>query len=144
MLPKTLGPFLGKTGHKAEALMVCCMDFRFQEAFDKFLEARNFAGCDVVGIAGGVKDWEQVEKHVEIAVNLHWVKTVILVNHRACGVYDKELQADPEKELQKHKQDLRETARKIKEKYSQLQVETWFAEMKVRDKTSEITFLPII
>lgn len=144
MLPKTLGPFLGKTGHKAEGLMIRCMDFRFQEAFDKFLEARNFNGCDVVSIAGGVKDQSQVEEHVDIAVKLHEVGIVILVNHRHCGAYGEELQADSEKELQKHKQDLRETARKIKEKYPNLSVETWFAEMKVGDKTSEITFLPII
>lgn len=143
MSPEIIGPFRGKTGHKAEALMVCCMDFRFQEAFNKFLETRNFAGCDVVEIAGGVKEWKQVKEHVDLAVSLHHVEKVILVNHRFCGAYGEKLQRDHEEELATHTEDLLTTAQKIKEKYPHLEVETWFAEMIPKGEASEIIFIKI-
>jgi len=138
-----IGPFKGMRGHKAEALVVHCLDFRFQEAFAKFLKLRNFAGCDIVSVAGGVKDWSQVEKQVEIAVKLHEVDKVILINHRHCGAYGEDLQINPQEEFEKHKQDLKETAQKIMEKYPQLLVETWFAEMKPRKNSLVITFFQV-
>lgn len=142
-MTSSLGPFPGINSHQAQVLMVRCMDFRFQEAFNKFLEARNFRGCDVVGIAGGVLDYGQVEKHVEIAVKLHQVETVVLVNHRHCGAYGQELQADPEKELAKHKADLLTVGQKIKAQYPHLEVETWFAEIAKKDNTLDISFVKV-
>ncbi len=142
-MASSFGPFPGLKGHRAQALMIRCMDFRFQQAFDEFLEARNFRGCDVVGIAGGVLDYEQVEKHVDIAVKLHEIETVILVNHRHCGAYGKELQTDPEKELAKHREALLNAAGKIKDKYPNLKVETWFAEMKEETNSLAITLVQV-
>lgn len=129
---QSLGYFKGKskTAHDADALIIHCMDFRFQEPFEEFVRQQNFVkGCDCVVLAGGVKDAASVDKHVELAVMLHHIKKVLLVNHRTCGAYGTALPKDPEEELDRHIRDLVSTAVRLKLRYPEITIETYFADI---------------
>jgi carbonic anhydrase len=128
-----LGSFKGKpkTQHTADAMIIHCMDFRFQDPFKEFEKRQNFPnGCDHVVLAGGVKDAKEVDKHVDLGVGLHNIKKILLVNHRTCGVYGPDLAKDPEKELDKHIADLTKTAVRLQKKYHKLKIQTLFADIK--------------
>lgn len=145
---QSFGYFKGKlmTTHDADALIIHCMDFRFQDPFEEFVHKQNFVnGYDHVVLAGGVKEAAEVDKHVELAVMLHHIKKVLLVNHRTCGAYGAELAKDPEKELDKHIKDLVSTAVRLKLCYPDLTIETYFADIKEpeKDDASEIEMLQI-
>ncbi len=107
--------------HECEALIVTCIDFRFQEIIDKWI-AENFAPktFDRVGIAGGVFDLDYALKQVEISERLHHIKKVVLINHEDCGAYGEE--GTPEK----HADDLKNAKTVIEQKFPDLKVETYY------------------
>jgi carbonic anhydrase len=144
---KPLGYFKGKAknSHCADALIIHCMDFRFQDPFEKFVKKQNFVnGCDHVVLAGGVKDKREVDKHIKLAVTLHNIKKVLLVNHRTCGAYGASLSLNPEKELDTHISDLVSTARRLRKNYPKLKIQTLFADIKEpKNGSSRVEMLEI-
>lgn len=112
---------LAVNSHKCEAVIVTCIDFRFQEIINKWI-AGNFAPktFDRVSIAGGVFDFDYILKQVEISKRLHRIKKVVLINHEDCGAYGKAGTAE------KHREDLAATGEKIKVKYPDLEVEKYY------------------
>lgn len=107
--------------HKAESIIVTCIDFRLQEAINKWI-LENLAPktYDRVALAGGVKNLETILSQIDIAVRLHHIKKVVLVNHEDCGAYGEEGAE------QKHSQDLTYAAASIRQKYPQLEIETYY------------------
>lgn len=107
--------------HNAEAIIVTCIDFRLQEAINTWI-AQNFAPktFDRVALGGGVKNLEVILTQIDIAVRLHHIKKVVLVNHEDCGAYGSE--STPEK----HAEDLGVAKAKVQEKYPDLVVETYY------------------
>jgi len=54
----------------------------------EYLEINNLLGdCDVVSVAGAVKDRDFVLGQVEISFSLHGIQEVIISNHTDCGAY---------------------------------------------------------
>lgn len=106
--------------HNAEAVIVTCIDFRFQEYINNWI-ASNFQPktFDRVAIAGGVFDFDYVSKQVEISKKLHHIKKAVLINHEDCGAYGEA--GIPEK----HAEDLK-SAGKIEEQYPDLEVQTYY------------------
>lgn len=107
--------------HKAKAIVATCIDFRLQEAINNWI-SKNFAvkTFDRVALAGGVRNLDTILGQIDIAVRLHHIKKVILINHEDCGAYGEE--STP----QKHAQDLTNAKTRIKEKYPDLAVETYY------------------
>lgn len=107
--------------HKAEVVIVTCIDFRFQEYINNWI-SQNFSPktFDRVAIAGGVFDLGFVLKQVEISKRLHHIKKVVLINHEDCGAYGEA--GTPEK----YAEDLKNAAEKIKEQYPDLEVVTYY------------------
>lgn len=107
--------------HHCEAVVVTCIDFRFQEYINKWI-AEKFTprSFDRVAIAGGVFDLDYVLKQVEISKRLHCINKVVLINHEDCGAYGEAGTAE------KHAQDLKNTASKITEQYPDIEVETYY------------------
>lgn len=107
--------------HSCEAVVVTCIDFRFQE-FIKNWTSKNFApkSFDRVAIAGGVFDLEYILKQVDISERLHHIKKVVLVNHEDCGAYGETGTKE------NHTQDLKNAAAKIKEIYPDLEVQVYY------------------
>lgn len=64
------------------------MDFRLQAFLDPWLATTiGYGNYDRVAIAGGVMDQDSVLAHIDLAVRLHAVRLVVLLNHEDCGAY---------------------------------------------------------
>ena len=107
--------------HTCDALVVSCIDFRFQKYIRDWLD-KNFSDktFDYVGFAGGVKQLDTILEQLAISVRLHGIHEVILMNHEACGAYGAE--STPEN----HAKDLRKAKGVIHEKYPQLHIEAFY------------------
>ncbi len=107
--------------HKAEAIIVTCIDFRFNEYIDKWI-SQNFAPktFDRVALAAGEKNLGTVMEQIEIAHRLHHINKVVLINHEDCGAYGEA--GTPEK----HAEDLKNASSQIKAKYPDLEIETYY------------------
>lgn len=107
--------------HKAEALIVTCIDFRLQEAINQWI-SQNFSPktFDRVALAGGVKNLDIIMGQIEIAKRLHGIKKVVLINHEDCGAYGDEGTEE------KHRDDLHVAKEKIQSKFPDLAVDTYY------------------
>lgn len=74
--------------HHCEAVVVTCMDFRFQALLQDWL-VKNQAihSFDRVSIAGAVFDAFYVLRQIDVSVRLHHSSKVVLINHEECGAY---------------------------------------------------------
>lgn len=107
--------------HHCEAIVVTCIDFRLQETIIKWL-SENFQPktYDRVALAGGVKDLNTVLGQIDIAVRLHHIKKVVIINHEDCGAYG------PEGRIDHHVRDLKQVKKQISEQFPNLEVETYY------------------
>ncbi len=80
-----------------EALLLSCMDYRLTGAVTRYMADRGLAGkydhVILAGAAAGVQmdaypAWAQTFwDHLDLAIKLHNIHTVILLDHRDCGAY---------------------------------------------------------
>jgi carbonic anhydrase len=110
--------------HICDAIVVCCIDFRFQKFIRKWTD-ENLAGkdFDLVGFAGSTKELETILKQIDISVRLHQIKEAILIHHEECGAYGAE--STPEK----HADDLELAAKQIKLKFPNLAVKLFYLKL---------------
>jgi len=107
-----------------EVLVVHCMDYRLQKYLNDWLDKNTGIGnYDRVVIAGGVLDIYPVLKHVELAVRLHKIRKVILVNHEDCLAYG------PVGMFERHRADLTEAERKIHALHMNLIVDKYYLKL---------------
>jgi len=107
--------------HRCDALVVSCIDFRFQKYIRDWLDTNlKDKTFDYVGFAGGVKDLDTVMKQLDISVRLHEISQVILMNHEECGAYGEE--STPEN----HARDLKKAKATMLERYPSLSVSTYY------------------
>lgn len=121
-----------------EAMVVSCIDPRFQEPVHRYTSKRHLTGkysaFVVAGAAIGVvaepfKDWHKSYwDNVTTSVKLHNIKKVIVIDHRDCGAakiaYGDAKVASPQVETETHKTALAEFRKQMKDKLPQLAVET--------------------
>ena len=104
-----------------DAIIVHCIDFRFQKYLDHWLAERfGHNQYDRVSLAGSVFDFYSVLKQVEISDRLHDINQVILINHEDCGAYGEE------GNYSMHKADLEEAERKLEALFPHLNVEIYY------------------
>lgn len=107
--------------HTCDAIVICCIDFRFQKYIRKWtdenLKDKTF---DLVGFAGSTKDLKTVMDQIDISVRLHHIKQVVLIHHEECGAYGEE--SSPEK----HAEDLNKAKQMILKKHPGLQVDLYY------------------
>jgi len=107
-----------------EALVVHCIDYRLQKYLNDWLDKNPGAGnYDRVAIAGGVLDIYPVLKQIELAVRIHRIKKVILVNHEDCRAYGST------GTFERHKADLTEAERKVHALHIDLIVEKYYLKL---------------
>lgn len=113
--------------HKAERIVITCIDFRLQEHINNWI-ARNFQPktFDRVALAGGVRNLNAILEQIDIAVRLHHIKKVVLINHQDCGAYGQENFPDSKFEHNKHALDLKNAKEKINERFTELGIDTYF------------------
>ena len=109
------------TIHSCQAIIVTCIDFRLQQFISKWIDKHFIPKTyDRVAFAGGILNQDVVLKQIEIAVKLHHIKKVVLINHEDCGAYGK--LGTPEK----HEEDLKKAEDKIKKLFPELEVSIYY------------------
>lgn len=74
-----------------ETLVVHCMDYRLQKFLHPWITVRfGYDNFDIVSLAGSVHDYEMVLKYVSLAVQIHSIETVCLINHEDCRAYGRD------------------------------------------------------
>jgi hypothetical protein len=102
------------------------MDYRLQEAIDKWILENKFNGkIDRISIGGPCKDMEFAMKFIKICIEKHGVKNVYLTQHEDCagyGGHDAFVSRDAERE--KLTDDMMDLKANIKLLYPEVRVYT--------------------
>lgn len=127
---------MGGNEHTCEALVLCCIDFRFHEGFlEKVKTELGVERFDLVALAGGVKNIvspadkkfsDVVFGNIEIAAKLHEIKKVILTNHMDCGAYGGSKSfGSREDEIDFHKSELSRARHIVEKAFPGLDIEAY-------------------
>jgi len=144
----------------ADALLLTCIDYRLTDDVTDYMlnhlhMKKKYDYEILAGASLGVNNtkypnwgktfWE----HLDIAIALHGIHEVIIIDHRNCGAYKlflgKDFPADPTPEQRKeetavHKQQLDTLAKTIHDRYRSLEVETFL--MNLDGSVEEIGHIP--
>ena len=104
-----------------DALVVHCMDYRLQKFLQPWITVRfGYDNFDIISLAGSVHDYEMVLKYVQLAVQIHTISTVCLINHEDCRAYGRE------GTYKRHRHDLMGTCAKLHALFPKLNVEAFY------------------
>ena len=134
------GPSLFSRAHAAggtDALLLSCMDYRLMDEVEQYMSGRGLrnkydhvilAGASLGAITDKFPAWNQTFwEHLDVAIKLHNIHKVIVLDHRDCGAYKvilgPEHAANPQQETQAHASQLHKLKQLIGEKYPKLDVE---------------------
>jgi carbonic anhydrase len=129
-------PRLALAADGVDSLLLSCIDYRLTDKVASYMAGRGLkenydqvilAGASLGAVTPKYPDWGKTfREHVDIAIQLHKIQRVILLDHRDCGAYkvflDKDLTGDAEKAL--HAIELHRLARRIHTAHPKLAVET--------------------
>jgi hypothetical protein len=143
------------TGHTAKAMLLTCMDYRFSERIGLFMASKDLTNqYDHFILAGAslgmsseldpmVEPWRRTWfEHLDLAVQLHKISSVIIIDHEDCGAYRELLGFDhetedmdnpniiPMAEVDIHSKYLREAYTKIRQRYPTLTIELYMIGLK--------------
>lgn len=118
--------------HHCSTVVIGCIDFRFREANDAFIEeALGEKDFDTLNFPGGGKNFveesperESFVRAIEkVCVGLHQVKRLVLMNHWDCGAYGGSKHFhDAAAEESTHVQDLEKAKEFLQERFPDLEV----------------------
>jgi carbonic anhydrase len=122
-----------------DALLLNCIDYRLTGATTQFMAKHGMAGkYDQIVLAGaalGAKndkfpDWGKTFwDHVQVALDLHHIHKIVIVDHRDCGAYKvilgEDLAGNPKHELEVHAKQMHSLKGDIAQKFPKLQVEMY-------------------
>lgn len=124
------------SGH-AEALLLTCMDYRLVNDVTAYMERRGLgekydqvilAGASLGALNDKYPAWnEAFWAHLDLAVQLHEVHRLIVIDHRDCGAYKLLLGEaavkDPETEFKSHVKQLYALRSAVVTRYTHMEVE---------------------
>lgn len=119
-----------------DALLLSCMDYRLTQATERYMAARGLgkkydhivlAGSALGAVTPKFPAWNQTFwEHLGVAIELHAIHKVVLLNHRDCGAYKvilgEDFAKDRAKETTAHTTTLRELRQQIMAKHPKLAV----------------------
>ncbi|MCI0552251.1 MAG: hypothetical protein L0287_14970 [Anaerolineae bacterium] len=104
-----------------DALVVHCMDYRLQKFLQPWITVRfGYDNFDIISLAGSVHDYEMVLKYVQLAVQIHSIEVVCLINHEDCRAYGRD------GTYKRHKKDLLSTREKVRALFPHLTLQTFY------------------
>lgn len=132
-------PRFAMASGKAKALMLSCMDYRLVDDTVKFMADQGLndeydhvvlAGASLGVVSETFKAWHDTFwQHLDVAIKLHGIEEVIVIDHRDCGAYKLALGAEavatPEKETAVHTATIVNFAKQVKAKHSTLGVKAY-------------------
>lgn len=126
--------------HLAKALVITCIDFRFQKKIRDFLIQKGYDNnFDLISLAGAAKnladptnifDKQSLLKQITLSKNLHHVSEVFFVNHQDCGAYGLKASQDSKNELNIHRKDLFKAKRIVNQLFPELKVYLYYLTLK--------------
>lgn len=136
-LTSVVRPASSLASGQAEALLLSCMDYRLIDATGRYMAGRGLknkydhvvlAGASLGAVTEKYPEWNKTFwDHLSLAVDLHKVHEVIVLDHRDCGAYKtilgEDFSQDPLKETEVHAARLKKLEELIKEKHHELRVE---------------------
>ena len=136
-LLSTLRPGVARAGGHTEMLLLTCMDFRLVDDIETYMNARGLrdkydhivlAGASLGALNDRFPAWSEVFwQHLDLAIELHEVHRVMLLDHRDCGAYKMILGEasvkDAETELKSHVKQLYAVRSAILAKHPHMEVE---------------------
>lgn len=132
-----LHPRQASAAGNTDALLLNCIDYRLTGKTTEYMAQHGMAGkydqLVLAGAALGAKNdkfpawgttfWD----HVQVAIDLHHIRKVVVMDHRDCGAYKvilgKDLAADPKEEFAVHAAQMRSLKAEIGKKHPNLEVE---------------------
>ena len=122
---------------KYEAMVLSCIDPRFQPIVFNYLKKKNLIGkyssFTITGSAIGVtankfKKWHKVFwENLETSIKLHKIKKLIVINHQDCGaakILNGKKFSNEFNEVQTHKISFLKIKKIFKKKHPKLKIET--------------------
>lgn len=133
VLPTSKAVAAGQT----EALLLSCMDFRLMDDIERYMSGRKLtdkydhivlAGSSLGAIIDKYPAWNKTFwEHLDIAIKLHNIHKVIVLDHRDCGAYKvilgEDFAKEPAKETIVHTAQLKSLSAAIKKEHPKLEVE---------------------
>ncbi|OHX12106.1 carbonic anhydrase [Chromobacterium sphagni] len=141
-----LASFLPRAAWAADGtdvLLLSCMDYRLIDETSTFMNQQGLrdkydhiilAGASLGAVTDKYPAWNTTFwQHLQVAIDLHGVKRVMLLDHRDCGAYKvilgEDLAQDPARETLVHAGKLGQLRRLINDKYPRLKVEAYLMGM---------------
>jgi len=142
--------FSYKNIHSCEAVVLCCIDFRFWRETVEFAEnppagglgLKDFDFPSLPGAAKAINEKSDLALGcVSVPCDLHHAKKIVIVNHSDCGAYggSSKFNGDSEAEQKFHEEELQKARSIISEKYPDKEVILVYA--KLVDDGENIEFL---
>ena len=146
-----LGVATAGAAGETDALLLSCMDYRLTQATERYMASRGLgkkydhivlAGAALGAVTPKFPAWNQTFwEHLGVAIELHAIHKVVLLNHRDCGAFKvilgEDFAKDRAKETAAHTTQLRELRRQILEKHPKLTVGMYL--MSLDGKTETIS-----
>lgn len=123
-------------GH-ADAVLLSCMDYRLLDDIVRYMDGRDLtdnydqvilAGASLGATTNVYPSWgETFWSHLQLALDLHHVNRLIVLDHRDCGAYKaifgQDYAADPQRETEIHTLQMKELSALVAEKHPTLPTE---------------------
>ena len=123
-------------GH-VDVVLLSCMDYRLMDEMAAYMDKRGLkdgydhlilAGASLGALVDAKPYWGRTFwQHLDVAISLHKVKKVMVIDHRDCGAYrvflGEKAVATPALELAVHTRYLRQLKARIAQKHAHLEVE---------------------
>jgi carbonic anhydrase len=137
LLALTLPAGMARAAGKTEALLLSCMDFRLIDETERYMTSRGLrnkydhvilAGASLGALTDKYPAWNKTFwEHLDVAIELHQIHKVMVMDHRDCGAYKvvlgEDFSKDRAKETAIHTEKLRELRQQLNAKYPKLEVE---------------------
>lgn len=127
----------------ADALLLSCMDYRLIDDLVPFMNGLGLnnkydhvilAGASLAVVDPALESWQAVFwQHLDIAIDLHGIHQVVVVDHRDCGAYrlvlGEDAVATPEIEIETHRAMLQAFSAEVAERHPDLEIGTYMMEL---------------
>ena len=137
--------------HVCPACLLTCVDCRLhrrpdgRDVIGEFVQELG-VDCDVVTRAGGAQVLarggpevvESVLRDLGASIELHQAKDVYLINHADCGAYRSFRFGNEQAEFRRHRSDLREAARLIRQRFPGVRIALMFGVLEPREGRFEL------
>ena len=120
-----------------DAVLLSCMDYRLMEAIERYMGTRGLrkkydhlilAGASLGALTEKFPAWNRTFwEHLDVAIDLHHVSKVIVLDHRDCGAYKvilgEDFAKDRARDTAVHTAKLRDLRAQVRGKHPKLSVE---------------------